>query len=303
MMRHVDDSGLPGVRAGRSKSPHLFLFRIVSIRQLSLCGIIVLSLTAPPAAQAQLRPLEPIPWRAFDDGNVITAEVGASQLFDQRASLAGTSGILTELANFSFTWRTGRVAVEAAGTGQRFFQEQSRFATPYPFVEPAVNNRRYDSGDYRASTVVRLTPDSFPVTGVLRFGTRLPTTDATTGLDRDASDFFATVGAAGHRGILTLSGEAGLSINGTREQFYEQDDLILYAARAELHLGFATPDILVAGQEHGYNHSSIRGVENLSELRAGVRFGDRRWLRAEVVKGMAIFSPSAGILLTAGLVR
>jgi hypothetical protein len=258
---------------------------------------------APRHTQAQLRPLEAIPWRVFEGHNTLSAEVGASRLFDQRASLAGTSGTLTEIPNFALAWRTGRVAVEAAGTGQRIFREDSRFASAYPDVHPASDGKRHDSGDYRLSTSVRVTPDNYPVTGVLRFGTRLPTTDNTTGLDRDATDFFATVGASGNRGILNVAGEGGLGIYGTRETRFEQDDLFLYSLRAELRFPSFVPTASVIGQQHGYAHSAIRGVENLSEARLGIRMGDQRWLRIEAVRGLTTFSPSGGILVTAGLVR
>lgn len=269
-----------------------------------LTGWLGVSLALTPGVtRAQLRPLEPIPWRAFEGRNVVLAEAGASRLFDQRASLAGTSGTLTELPNFSLAWRTGRVAIEGAGTGQRIFHEDSRFAAAYPDVKATTDGRRNDSGDYRISTAIRLTPDNYPVTGVARFGTRLPTTDNTTGLDRDATDFFATFGASGNRGILNVSGEGGLGIHGTRETRFEQDDLFLYALRAELRFSSVVPTASVIGQQHGYAHSAIRGVENLSEARFGVRLGDQRWLRIEAVKGLTTFSPSGGILITAGLVR
>lgn len=257
----------------------------------------------PVTARAQLRPLEPIPWRVFEGANFVSVEAGASRLFDQRASLAGTSGTLTEIPNFILAWRTGRVAIEAAGTGQRIYREDSRFAAAYPDVDPAPDGKRHDSGDYRISTAIRITPDGYPATGVVRFGTRLPTTDNTTGLDRDATDFFATVGASGNRGILHVSGEGGLGIHGTREPRFEQDDLFLYALRAELKLGSLIPGAAVLGQQHGYAHSAIRGVENLSEARLGLRIGDKRWVRIEGVKGLTTFSPSGGILVTAGLVR
>lgn len=265
-------------------------------------GLCAVGLTTQPA-HAQLRPLEAIPWRIFEGHNTIVAEAGASRLYDQRASLAGTTGTLTEIPNFALAWRTGRVAVEAAGTGQRVFSEHSHFTAPYADVEPADDGERHDSGDYRISTVIRITPDVYPVTGVLRFGTRLPTTDNTTGLDRDATDFFATVGVSGTRGILNLAGEGGLGIYGTRETRFEQDDLFLYSLRAEMRFGALVPTASLIGQQHGYAHSAIRGVENLSEMRVGVRFGDLRWVRLEAVKGLTTFSPSGGILLTAGLVR
>ncbi len=258
--------------------------------------------SATQSAAAQLRPLEPIPWRMFEASNIAAGEVGGSRLFNQRASLAGTSGTLTEAANFSLAWRTGRVVLEGAGTGERFFREDSRFAEPYRDVDPATDGHRHDSGDYRISTAVRLTPDNFPVTGVVRFGTRLPTTDNTTGLDRDATDFFATVAAASTRRSLSLSAEGGIGISGTREPRFEQEDLLLYAVHGEYRHGLWTPTATLLGQVHGTAHSQIRGVENLGEARVGIRIGVRQWVRVEAIRGYCNFSPSAGMILAAGFI-
>jgi hypothetical protein len=257
----------------------------------------------PRAAAAQLRPLEPTQWRLFTEGATISAELGGARLFDQRASLAGTEGKLWELGNFSLAWRTGRVVLEAAGTVQRIYDETGVFESPYPDVSPSDNGRRHDSGDYRISTTVRLTPDSWATSAVVRFGTRLPTTDNTTGLDRDAVDFFSTVGAAGVFNSLALSGEAGLGIHTTREERFEQDDLFLYAARGEYRRWVVIPSVAFLGQMHGTTHSAIRGVENLGEMRVGLRAGNRSWLRVEFVRGYETFSPSSGVILTAGVVR
>lgn len=267
----------------------------------SVTLVFVVALGRP--ANAQLRPLEPIPWRLFEASNNLAGEVGGSRMFDQKASLAGTSGTLTEVANFSLAFRTGRVVLEAAGTAERFFHDQSRFANPYPDVKPATNNDRRDAGDYRISTVLRLTPDLFPFVGVLRFGTRLPTTDNTTGLDRDATDFFVTVGASSQRGPVFIGAESGLGIHGTREPRFEQDDLFLYGLRAELRKGLFVPTASLIGQLHGNDHNAIRGVENLGEARIGIRAGELTWIRIEALKGYTKFSPSSGILLTAGIVR
>jgi hypothetical protein len=255
------------------------------------------------SALAQLRPLEPVQWRLFDGRESIAVELGAARLLDQRASLAGTSGDLWEAGNFSLAWRTGRVVLEAAGTAQRYFRETGTFDAPYPDVEPSDDGRRHDSGDYRVSTTVRFTPDRFPVAGLVRFGTRLPTTDNTTGLDRDAMDFFATIGTTTSRGALWLGGEAGVGIHSTREQRFEQDDLLLYSFRAEFRSSLVTPSFAVLGQKHGTTHSAIRGLENLGEMRAGLRVGRSMWVRAEYVRGYETFSPSSGAILTAGLIR
>ncbi|MEO5588341.1 MAG: hypothetical protein ABIS03_02055, partial [Gemmatimonadaceae bacterium] len=193
-----------------------------------------ISLGMPPVvANAQLRPLEAQPWPLVSGGSTITAALGISGLRDQRASLAGTSGDLFEIGNVSLAWRTGRVVLEIAGTVQRWFDETTRFAEPYRDVVASDDERRHDSGDYRIATSVRFTPVSFPVDGTFRFGTRLPTTDNTTGLDRDAIDFYATVGGQFRRTRARLGGELGLGIFSTREAQFEQEDLLLYEFHAE----------------------------------------------------------------------
>lgn len=262
-----------------------------------------LAVAMPRRAGAQLRPLDQTEWRLFDENATLSARIGGSKLFEQRASLAGTTGDLWEIGTFSLAWRTGRVVLEVAGTAQLFFREDGRFAEPYPDVEPADGGHRHDSGGYRVSTTVRLTPERWPIAGAVRFGTRLPTTDNTAGLDRDAADFFVTVGASTSAGMLALSGEAGLGVNSTREARFEQDDLLLYSIKASLRGLPICPSVEALGQRHGPTHAAIRGVENLGEIRIGLRAGDRHWIRLEAVKGYETFSPSSGVIVTAGLLR
>ena len=263
--------------------------------------IIFIPAFATPAG-AQLRPLEPIPWTVFERNHVIEYEVGASRIFGQRASLAGTSGTLTELGNFLLTWRTGRVALEAAGTLARVFRDRSRFADAYAGVESPSNNRRRDAGDYRVSTAVRLTPLEYPLIGVLRFGTRLPTTTDFPGLDRNATDFFATVGGSGRHGPFSAQAEGGLGINGTREKF-QQQNVFVYAARVGATAGSWMPTIAALGQINNNGKNVIRGVENLGEVRLGIRYSRTFWLQMEGIRGYSTFSPSNGILISAGYSR
>jgi hypothetical protein len=261
----------------------------------------IITTCLPSATDAQLRPLEPFEWRMFDAGRTVSAQVGAGWLGDQRASLAGTEGTLVEAGNFRAFWRTGRVVLEAGGTVQRVLDEESRFAPAEPEVEADDDGTRRDAGDYRVLTTVRLTNEGAPVAAALRFGARLPTTDNTVGLDRDATDFFATVGGRTARGRIAVQGEAGIGIFGTREERFEQDDLLVYAFRAEYAAGAVRPMLTVLGQQVGTGHSEIRGNESLGEVRLGVRAGGRRWLLAEVVKGYTDFSPGLGVLVSAGM--
>ncbi len=269
------------------------------VRRCALALTVALAALAP-RAESQLRPLEPLPASAWDTAHVLTLVVGASLLTDQRASLAGTAGTLAELANFSLAWHSGRVVLEVAGTVARHFREDARFIAAESEVVPDVDGVRADAGDLRVSTAVRLTPPGAGVLGVVRFGVRLPTADNRIGLDRDATDIFILLGGSGHLGPVWLSGDAGLGIHGTRELRYEQEEVLLYAVRAELRGARLTPTLGAVGQMHARTHPAIRGVEDLGELRAGLRWGTRRWLHLEGVRGFTSFSPSSGLRVALG---
>lgn len=257
-----------------------------------------LALLASPAG-AQLRPLDPFDWRAFDRPRGIVVELGASHLGDQRASLAGTEGTLVEAGNFRGFLRLGTVVLEAGGTVQRFFDDERRFAPADPEVTEQGPDR-HDSGDYRIATAVRLTSAGAPADAILRFGTRLPTTDNRVGLDRDATDFFALLGGRLRRGAAALSAEAGITINTTRDPDFEQDDLLVYLLQASYDAGPVVPSVTWTGQQIGTGHREIRGNESLSELRLGGRTDGRFWVRGEVVLGLVDPSPARGVIVTAG---
>ena len=276
----------------------------MSLLRLRAAALTALPLLLATAAPAQLRPLGPTEWRVWDPGRTLVAGIGGGAFADQRASLAGTEGRLLEAGNLSLTWRTGRVAIEAGGTVQRFFRDERSFAAPYGDARPDDDGRRHDSGDWRIATVLRLTPEDAPALAVLRFGTRLPTTDNRVGLDRDALDFFALLGGRARRGALAVSAEAGVGINGTRDPVFEQRDVLAYAAAAEYALSPSlVPTLAVVGNVPGLPARKVRGNEDLGEVRLGVRAGGRRWVRVEVVRGYTDFSPSAGVIVAAGTAR
>ncbi len=271
--------------------------RIMPFARAALLGIAGL---LPATVMGQLRPLEQSDWSLIGGRPALSARIGAARLLDQRASLAGTKGDLWDLGTFAVAWQTGRVVIEAGGTPQRLFRETSRFDEPYAGAEPDSDGRRNDSGDYRISTSVRLTPRHWPVVAALRFGTRLPTTDNTTGLERDAVDFFSTIGAATTLTAVAISGELGLGIHTTREQAFEQEDVLLYSIHIEVARFRLVPSVTILGQRHGTGHAEIRGAEDLGEARLGLRIGRRRWLRIEAVRGYETFSPESGVIVTLG---
>lgn len=263
-----------------------------------LFSIVALVIVAAPAA-AQLRPLEPVDFHAFH-GSAVRVQFGIAAYADQHASLAGTRGTLREIGDVRVTIRTGRMIMEMAGTLQRLFQDKEVIAEPYGDARtPPPDGKRHDAGDYRVSSVLRLTSMQSRTLATLRFGTRLPTTDNRVGLDRDMTDFFATLGAHRSFGALSLAAEAGLSINGTRKPTYEQSDVLVYALSAELRSERVTPTIVVLGQQD-FQEFAVRGNEDLAEVRAGVRIGERRWLKASWVRGLANSSPSNGAQLSVG---
>jgi hypothetical protein len=254
----------------------------------------------PPAgAAAQLRPVDPVEWHVFDDGAEISLALGMGVLWQQHASLAGTKGTLLELGNFYAAWRTGRVVLELAGTMQRRFDDRVVVRAPEPGADPPNGHWRHDAGDVRASTLVRLTGVNTPALLVLRFGTRLPTTSEEAGLDRDRTDFFATIGGRWHRGALSVAGESGIGIHGTRLDGYDQSDVWTYSLAVELDVGPLTPTAALVGHKDGLD-SDVRGNEDLNELRLGMRAGARYWVQAAAVLGLAEFSPGGGLLLMFG---
>ncbi|MGH7444567.1 MAG: hypothetical protein ACREKM_06810, partial [Longimicrobiales bacterium] len=123
------------------------------------------------------------------------------------------------------------------------------------------------------------------------------------GLDRDRTDFFGTA-AARHRvakGIRVFA-EAGVGIHSTVFDDYPQSDALVYSAGVEAarRHGRAGLRLQVVGHDD-LHRRVIRGNEDLAELRLGGWLGGPRWIEAQVVRGLAEFSPSWGILLRGGL--
>jgi hypothetical protein len=246
-----------------------------------------------------LRPLDPTDFRALD-GDRIRVQIGGGAYFEQHASLAGARGRLLELGDTRVSWRSGRILIEIGGTLQRFFREDTVMQPPAEGVNAStIDGTRHDVGDYRVQTVLRLTADTVGTDAILRFGTRLPTTDNRVGLERDQMDFFAVVGAARALGRMHVGAEAGISINGTRLSHYEQSDVLIYAATLEYRGGVFAPFVAIVGQQD-FHEWAARGNEDLGELRAGLRLGKRRWLSATLLHGFHDSSPRTGFTLSAG---
>ena len=270
---------------------------MIAVRTITFAVCFVLLLAR--ATWAQLRPLDPIDVHAFFD-QPVRVQIGVGWYDDQLASLAGVRGALWEIADFRATFRTGRMVMELGGVVRRSFSDDVVVAPPTGGAHaPPADGKRGDSGDYRVATILRLTRAENRTLATLRFGTRLPTTNNREGLDRDAIDFFATLGA--HRVVerFRVSAEAGLAINGTREVDYEQADVLTYAVTGEVRFGNVSPFALVTGH-HAFFDREIRGNEDLSEVRAGIRIGRKRWLNAMLVRGLADASPETGVLISAG---
>lgn len=249
-------------------------------------------------AAAQLRPLDPVDWRDLE-GPAVSASLGADVFVDQRASLAGTSGRLLELAVFRLVWRLDRVAVAVSGTPIRVFHDRDVFSSPAQGALPTEDGRRVDAGDVRLSTLVRLNGADAPIETSLRFGVRLPTTDERVGLDRDKTDFFGTFGGRVRRGRMDLSGELGIGIHGSRLDI-DQTDPVLYGVRVLVDLAPLTPFLELAGQHDTRENGYRRGTEDLGEIRVGARVGTRTWASVAAVRGLATFSPGFGLRVRLG---
>src|SRR5690606_32591253 len=209
---------------------------------------------------AQLRPLDPLDHGVYEPGTGVIVEVGAGVYDGQRASLAGTEGRLLEFGQLHVLWRWDRVAFEAAGTVLRRFDDRAVSSAPVPGTREVDGARRQDAGDFRLATVVTLW--ARPAGAVaLRFGTRLPTTDNETGLERDRTDFFALVAAGWRLGPVQVAAESGVGIHGTRDDGMEQVDVWLYALSVGYRWGTVVPGVAFVGQADGLSGDSLRGTK------------------------------------------
>lgn len=255
---------------------------------------------APDRAAAQLRPLEPLEWRIFDDRVQFVGGIGAGMLSDQPATLAGTRGTLLEIGTYSLTIRSARIAIQAGGTALWHLAEHDTLDTPMEVVEPA-QGARLEPGLAFISTALRMSRNAWPADLVLRFGATVPTTSNESGLERDRTDVFALISVRYRRGDVTLTAENGVGINGTVQRGLPQSDVWTYAFGATYAVH---PFVLAAdfvGRQDGHTYV-IRGNEDQRELRAGFDVGGGRWLRVRYIRGMAReASPQHGLSVSAGV--
>lgn len=261
--------------------------------------VMLVIIASPDAAAAQLRPLEPLDWRVFDDDVIAMTSVGTGVIGHQRAPLAGTSGTLFEIGTWSVAIRSSRVAILVDGTALWRLVEHDTIADPADGVAPA-SGARQEPGPVFIATAFRMSPDSWPADIVLRFGTTLPTTSDESGLERDRTDFFALLSARYRRGALALTAENGLGINGTRHSRLPQSDVWTYAFGVFYGSGTLRLAGELIGRQDGHS-LVIRGNEDLREMRAGVDLGHARRLRVRYVRGIRTASPAPhGLRISAG---
>jgi hypothetical protein len=247
----------------------------------------------------QLRPLDPVDFDVLGEAGW-TVEVGAGVFGGQRASLAGTSGDLLEVGTTRIAWGLGRVAVELSGTILRIFDDRTVYTEPVGDARPPDERLRVDAGDARVTTIVRLSDEGASVPIVVRFGTRLPSTDNKVGLGRDQTDFYSTLAVRPVWGRWAVGAELGMGINGTRDTGNEQIDPILFGLSATWEAGRVRPLFEATGQHDPRSDRDRRGNENIGEIRLGVRSGTRSWLSVLLVRGWTSTSPDLGLVVRAG---
>lgn len=260
-------------------------------------------LAVPSAGSAQLRPLEPLDWSVLDRGWTVGVSLGAAALEGQRASLAGAEGRLYEVGIVEGAWKVGRTAIQATGVARRVLQIDAAYESPVRGVNDPAEGRLRDVGEVRIGTIVPLYMDSL-MRSSLRFGTRLPVSDSEVGLGRDVTDFYALLGGQARYHGTTVGVEAGVGIHGTvGGADYEQVDVLLYNAEIGRRFGWLRTTLSLAGQVNGLASHTVRGNEDLQELRLGVRAGRATWLRVDLIRGFRSFSPQHGIRVVVGTRR
>jgi len=273
-----------------------------AIRRLAISLSTLSLLLLPRPAAGQLRPTGPVEWDIFENVRPWAFGLGVGLLEGQRASLAGTSGDLLEGGNFRIAYRSGRIGLEFTGTLARRFRDEDILRSPAPGTDGPDGRTRHDAGDMLATTLIRLNSADSPFLVALRFGTRLPTTSNEPGLDRDRTDFFTTLAAHYRAGRYAVSAETGLAILSTRVDGIDQLDVQNFSFAIESRVGPLTASGGIVGQDD-WHRRVVRGNEDLSEIRLGLRAGDRAWVAVTAVKGIAEFSPGYGVLVMLGVRR
>ncbi|HEX6589792.1 MAG TPA: hypothetical protein VF039_12285 [Longimicrobiales bacterium] len=240
-------------------------------------------------ADAQIRPTDRAPLELLDQSFV---RCGAGRYSDQTATLAGTRGTMTQLGECTVQLARAGATFRVEGIAQRLFRDESQYAAPAQGVVEGGPHRA-DAGEWGIDVVV-------PLRGwlpALRVGVRLPTTDDRTGLERDATDAYATISGLRDAGPLWLSGEVGVGIHGTRNLEREQQDVLLFAVAAGGRRGALSGYTTVVGHRFWMNEWTDRGNENLAELRvaADLRVSEHWSLGAVALRGLAEHSPAAGV--------
>jgi hypothetical protein len=253
-------------------------------------------LSIPGTALAQIRPVDPFIWRAFDGPANVLVSAGVTLLPDQSVAATGTRGRYEELGAYRLTWRTGRVALSASGAAVVRLTHEDSIGVPYPYVrEP-----HRDAGPVIVEAATRLTNEHSPITAIVRFGTLLPVTSAESGLDRDEADFFATFGMRARRGRTWVAGEGGVGINGRPEPFAGQRDVLNYSIGGGYRHDLVDADVWLVGRDDMHD-TAKPSHEDLDELRVGVRSRGRFWVGATWIHGLAAWSPSDGVRIAAGM--
>ncbi|HSJ12997.1 MAG TPA: SURF1 family protein [Longimicrobiales bacterium] len=255
---------------------------------------------APAGAGAQLRPLDPFDWRILDEQTALVAGAGGGITFDQPAPLSGTEGRLLELGTWRLLLRSGRMGLDLYGITVWRYSERDTLEAPYPGVDPAEHGVRQDFGPAGASAFVRVSPQRWSTDLLIRFGARLPTTSHASGLERDETDFYALAGARRRVGPWQLSGEAGVGIHGSVRADYRQSDVLIYNVGARRQTGPLALSASLVGHMDGHDWR-VRGNEDQSELRLGLRAGRGRWVEVGYIRGLTRFSPSHGLQIAVGL--
>jgi hypothetical protein len=289
----MNDETRTGPLAGAAAAAKRWLVAVLPILGL---------MTLPVSATGQLRPTGPVEWDIFENVRPWAFGLGVGLIEGQRASLAGTTGDLLEGGNFRIAYRSGRIGLEFTGTLARRFRDEAILRSPAPGTDGPTGKIRHDAGDVLATTLIRLNGADSPFLVALRFGTRLPTTSNEPGLDRDRTDFFTTLAARYRVGRFAVSAETGLGILSTRVDGIDQLDVQNFSAGVESRVGPVIATASIVGQDD-WHRRVVRGNEDLSELRFGLRAGDRQWVSVTAVKGIAQFSPGYGVLVMLGVRR
>lgn len=236
-----------------------------------VAGLLAL-LLAPSVLQSQHRRNAPIlePGSLRPDEMVVA--VGGAYRQEARFPLSGLAGTLYDVGQLEVAYGIGDDALIRVGCDLlRVLQIDGRGQSHVDLSSDVADGTTLDYGDFRISTMLRVTGDGQGFSSGVGFSVELPNSDEQKGIGLNTTNFVGRMYGSYREGGLRAVASAGIAILEAPLENFVQNDLL--AVAADLTYGPTdAPFRLYAGLRSRFNTRNRVpvGTEDRGEVEAGV---------------------------------